>query len=87
MYIGAFRAFHLLTLKHLYCCFLDKSIIVTEMYISLCGVSEVYVNVFRLKCSKINPLIPKFLKWTLPSLCLDMSTDANKGFSLKPRTK
>ena len=31
----------------------------------------------------INFFIPKFLKWTLLSLNVDMSTDANKGFSLK----
>ena len=30
-----------------------------------------------------NPFTPEFLKWTLPSLNLNMSTDANRGFSLK----
>ena len=34
----------------------------------------------------VNSFIPKFLKWTLPYLNLDMSTDANKGFSLKSKT-
>ena len=33
------------------------------------------------KC--INASIPEFLKWTLPFLNLDMSTDSNRGFSLK----
>ena len=31
----------------------------------------------------INPFIPEFLKWTLPSLNLDMSTASNRGFSVK----
>ena len=31
----------------------------------------------------LNPLIPEFLKWTLPCLNLDTSTDANRGFYLK----
>ena len=35
----------------------------------------------------INPFIPEFLKRTLPSLNLDMSTDANRGFSLKSKTQ
>ena len=35
----------------------------------------------------LNPFIPEFLKWTLPFLNLDMSTDANRGFSLKPKTE
>ena len=30
-----------------------------------------------------NPSIPEFLKWTLPFLTLDLSTDANRDFSLK----
>ena len=36
-------------------------------------------------CILQNPLhsfIPEFLKWTLPSLNLDMSTDAKKGHSI-----
>ena len=35
----------------------------------------------------LNPFIPKFLNWTLPSLNLDMSTDANKSFSLQSETE
>ena len=31
----------------------------------------------------LNPFIPQFLKWTLPSLNLDMSTVAKKGFHSK----
>ena len=30
-----------------------------------------------------NPFIPDFLKWTCSFLNLDLSTDANRGFSLK----
>ena len=33
-----------------------------------------------------NPFIPAFLKWTLPSLNLDMSADAKRGFSIKAKT-
>ena len=31
----------------------------------------------------VNPFIPVFLKWTLLSFNLDISSDANRGFSLK----
>ena len=34
-----------------------------------------------------NPLIPEFLKWTLQFLSLDMSIDANRGFSLNQKEK
>ena len=34
-----------------------------------------------------NPFIPEFLNCTLPSLYLDMSTDANGSFSLKSKTE
>ena len=37
--------------------------------------------------SLINPFIPEFLMWTLPSLNLDMSTDGKRGFSLKSKTE
>ena len=33
------------------------------------------------------PFIPEFLKQTLPSLNLDMSSDENRGFSLKYQHK
>ena len=32
-----------------------------------------------------NPFIPKFLKWTLPSLNLNLSIDSNRGFSQKAK--
>ena len=35
----------------------------------------------------LNPFIPEFLKWTLLFLDLDLSTDANRGFSLKSKTE
>ena len=35
------------------------------------------------RCNLFNSFIPFFLKWALPSLSLDMSTDADRGFSLK----
>ena len=35
----------------------------------------------------INHFIFEFLKWTLPSLNLNMSTDANRGFNLKSKKK
>ena len=31
--------------------------------------------------SHVNHFGPEFLKWSLPSLNLDMSIDANRGFS------
>ena len=34
-----------------------------------------------------NPFIPEFLKLALPSLHLDMTNDANRGFSLKSKTE
>ena len=36
---------------------------------------------------EINPCIPEFLKWTLLSLNLDMSTDAKWGFSRKSKNR
>ena len=33
------------------------------------------------------PFVPEFLKLTLPSLNLDMSTDAKRSFSLKSKTE
>ena len=33
------------------------------------------------------PFIPEFLSRTLPFLNLDLSTDANRGFSLKSKTE
>ena len=35
--------------------------------------------------NSINPFTPEFLKWTLPSLNFDLSTDANRGFCLKSK--
>ena len=35
----------------------------------------------------LNPFIHEFLKWTIPSLNLDMSTNANRGFNLKSNTE
>ena len=35
----------------------------------------------------INHFISEFLKWTLPSLNLNMSNDSNRGFSLKSKKK
>ena len=34
-----------------------------------------------------NSFIPEFLKWTLPSLNLELSTDVNVGFSVKSKIK
>ena len=34
---------------------------------------------------QFNPFTPEFQKWTFPSLTLDMSIDANGGFSLKTK--
>ena len=36
-----------------------------------------------LKHYELDPFIPEFLKWPLPALCLDMSTDANRVFQSK----
>ena len=33
----------------------------------------------------IHTFIPEFLKWTLPFLNLELSTNANRGFSLKSK--
>ena len=35
----------------------------------------------------INPFIPEFLKWTLLSLNLDISTDAKRGLSQKQKNR
>ena len=35
----------------------------------------------------LNPLISEFLRWTLPSLNLGMSTDANRDFSQTKKKK
>ena len=35
----------------------------------------------------LNTFIPEFLKWTFPSLNLDMSTDVNRGFIQKSKTE
>ena len=45
------------------------------------------VMIFILLQTYLNPYIPKFLKWTVPFLNLDMSTDANRGFSLTSKTE
>ena len=37
------------------------------------------------KC--LNPFTPQFMNWTLPSLNLDTSADANRGFSLQSKMK
>ena len=34
-----------------------------------------------------NPFIPQFLKWTIPFLNMDLSTDANRSLSLKSKTE
>ena len=36
---------------------------------------------------ELNHFIPEFLKWTLPFLNLDLSTDGNMDFSLKLKTQ
>ena len=36
---------------------------------------------------RFNPFTPEFPRWILPSLNLDSSTDANRGFSLKSETE
>ena len=41
--------------------------------------NSMYLEFFRLK---FKPFVLKFQKWTLPFLNLDLSTDANNGFSL-----
>ena len=49
--------------------------------ITLLGVSRLqWINGIS-----FNPFIPRFLKWTLPFLNLDMSIDVNKRFSLKSK--
>ena len=40
------------------------------------GYTKYFLNI-------LNPFIPEFLKWSLPFLNLGLSTDANRGFSLK----
>ena len=35
----------------------------------------------------VNPYNPEFLKWTITSFNLDISIDANRGFSLKSKTE
>ena len=37
--------------------------------------------------SHLFTVIPEFLKWTVPSLNLDMPTDANRGFQCKIKNK
>ena len=34
----------------------------------------------------LNPFMPEFLKWTLLTVTLDLSTDANRGLSQKSKT-
>ena len=41
---------------------------------------------FARELNYFNPFIPKFLKWALPSLTLDTSVVANRGFSQKSIT-
>ena len=36
---------------------------------------------------RVNTFIPRFLKNTLPSLNLDMSTEVNRGLSLRTKTE
>ena len=33
--------------------------------------------------NRVNPFTSEFLKWTIPSMNLDISIDANRGFSQK----
>ena len=41
----------------------------------------------RHNCLSVNTFTPKFMKWPLPALNLDMSTVANGGASQKPKTE
>ena len=41
----------------------------------------------RIFLLQVKPFISEFLGLTLPSLSLNMSTDANKGYSLKLKTE
>ena len=52
----------------------------------MCFQATHYVPI-KSKTSVHHPFIPEFLKLTLPSLNLDMTTDANWGFSLKSKTE
>ena len=45
--------------------------------------SELYLFIIMTRMLELNPFVPDYLKWPLPSLNLDMSTGANRGFSLK----
>ena len=47
-----------------------------------------YATCVRMLCLiMINPFIPKFLRWTLPSLNSDTSIVTNMDISQKSRTK
>ena len=49
---------------------------------------EADVNKLKVISASDNKLfIPEFLKWTLPSLNLDMSAASNKDFSVKSKRK
>ena len=41
----------------------------------------------RIFLLQVKPFISEFLKLTLPSLSLNMSTDANRGFQSRSETK
>ena len=46
----------------------------------------IFLPIAAYKLLKLNTFIPVFLKRTLPSLNLDMSTGANRGFSINSNT-
>ena len=46
-----------------------------------------HVREYVTSLSDFNPFMPEFLKWTLVSLNLDMSTDAKRIFSLKSKSE
>ena len=48
---------------------------------------EMIVQLVSHDFQQFNSFIPEFLKWTFPFLNLDLTTDANRGFSLKLNTE
>ena len=50
-------------------------------------VYEILGQLVNQETELINPFIPEFLKWTIPPLNLDLSTDAHRGFSWKSKTE
>ena len=56
-----------------------------QKYMKLSSIAFTFKKIFEESSFIVNTLNPEFLKWTLPSLNWDMSTDANWGYSLKSK--